>query len=296
MNPEELIVNYTEYLNSNKGMSPHTVKAYINDLFIFLDYIKKENIDFDKINRSDIRSFFAALRRDHSKSSINRLISSVKSFYKFCIKKKIIKISNFLDVESIKNDRTLPAFLFDKEFDDLVSFECNDRFDFRDKLIFEIIFSTGVRVSELQNIDLQNIDSVRKSIKITGKGNKDRIVIFGEKCLSSLNAYLACRGEFKPPVDERALLLNESGKRLSDRGIRYILDKRLLNSSLNKHISPHSLRHSFATSMLRNGADIRTVQMLLGHSNLSTTQIYTHATIEALKDVYMRFHPHSKNK
>ena len=155
-----------------------------------------------------------------------------------------------------------------------------------------MLFATGLRVAELVSINLSDISLKMREIRITGKGNKERIVLFHKQCEKTLNDYLSVRSDFKPSSTESALLLNNRGTRLSDRSIRNILNQRLITTAIHKNISPHTLRHSFATYLLQNGADIKTVQTLLGHSNLSTTQIYTHLTLEELKDVHKTFHPH----
>ena len=290
---EEDIKNYISYLDSQKGLSYNTQLSYNNDLLIFFDYLKNENISIDNITRSNFRNFLFYLNnKKYSSTSTNRIISAIKGFIKYKIRYGYIDRASILEVEPQKTKKHLPIFLFDEEFEQLISFNCSKKEDYRDKAIFELIFATGVRVSELVSIDCSDINSKREIRIRNGKGNKDRIVLYGEFCESVLKYYIEYRKEFKPKED--ALFLNHSGKRLSERMVRYIIDKRVEEVSLIKNISPHSLRHSFATSMVRNGADIRGVQTLLGHESIATTQIYTHLTPDDIKDTYKKFHPHGK--
>ncbi|HOJ65147.1 MAG TPA: tyrosine recombinase XerC [Spirochaetota bacterium] len=287
------IEKYLLYLSSQKGLSENTIISYKNDLNKFYNYLTKENLDFENLKRYHFRGFLVELSKEKmNKKSINRILASIKGFVRYKIRYGYKDKANILEVESQKTAKYLPKFLFEEEFDTLINFSCNKKEDFRDRAIFELIFATGLRVSELTSLDLSHISSFNNEIRITGKGNKERIVLYGEKCKEILKEYLNVRDEFNPK--ENALFLNLSGKRLSQRGVRHILDKRIKEISFKKKISPHSLRHSFATAMIRNGADIRTVQTLLGHSSLATTQIYTHLGLDELKDIHYKFHPHGK--
>ena len=287
------IEKYLLYLSSQKGLSENTIISYKNDLNKFYNYLTKENLDFENLKRYHFRGFLVELSKEKmNKKSINRILASIKGFVRYKIRYGYKDKANILEVESQKTAKYLPKFLFEEEFDTLINFSCNKKEDFRDRAIFELIFATGLRVSELTSLDLSHISSFNNEIRITGKGDKERIVLYGEKCKEILKEYLNVRDEFNPK--ENALFLNLSGKRLSQRGVRHILDKRIKEISFKKKISPHSLRHSFATAMIRNGADIRTVQTLLGHSSLATTQIYTHLGLDELKDIHYKFHPHGK--
>jgi len=291
---QEEIQKYLDYIKSQKGLSENTIISYQNDLQRFLSFLNEEKVDLTEIKRSHFRNFLALLNKEKlSKNSINRILSSIKGFIKYKIRGGYQDSASILEVESQKKSNYLPKFLFDNEFDNLIGFNCVKKEDFRDKAIFELIFATGVRVSELVSLNLSNIDS-SKEIRVIGKGDKERIVIYGDKCKNILKEYIEVRHKFKPKED--ALFLNNRGERLTDRGVRFLLEKRLDNVAITKKISPHSLRHSFATCLIKNGADIRTVQTLLGHSSLSTTQIYTHLGLDELKDMHYKFHPHGKKE
>ncbi|HOV14746.1 MAG TPA: tyrosine-type recombinase/integrase [Spirochaetota bacterium] len=286
------IKSFLEYIKNQKGLSDNTVVGYELDLVKLFEYLEKENLNLNDIKRHHFRGFLQELNRlKIGKSSINRIISGIKSFIRYKIRFGYKDSASILEVESQKRNQYLPNFLFDDEFDKLMAFNIQKKEDYRDAAIFELIFSTGLRVSEVVSLNLSHINS-NKEIRIIGKGNKERIVLYGEKAEKLVNEYIVKRVDFKPKED--ALFLNNQGRRLTDRGIRFILDKRINETSLAKKISPHSLRHSFATHLIRNGADIRSVQTLLGHSSLSTTQIYTHFDLDKLKEMHYNFHPHGK--
>ena len=283
--------DFNNYLISQRGLSANTVKSYTKDLVSFFEYLDSEKLGLDGLKRMHIRGYLALLhQKKMTATSINRHLSALKTFIKYKKRFGYKDTANILEIESLKNNRYLPSFLFHNEFDTLTSFERKDKTDYRDAAIFELIFATGLRVSELCSLNISHIRSPHNEIRIIGKGNKERIVIYSDKAKQMLDEYMQYRDEFHP-IDD-ALFVGISGKRLSDRSVRYILDKRIEQTALLKHISPHSLRHSFATLMIQNGADIRTVQTLLGHSNLSTTQIYTHLGIDQLKYAHLKYHPH----
>lgn len=287
--------NYIEFLKTQKGYSLNTLVAYKRDILLFFNYLEEDEISFFKLKRRHIRSFLAFLSQQRLKKvTINRIITSIKGFIRYKIRYDYSDISNILEVESQKTESYFPKFLFENEMEQLLGFDCTKKEDYRDRVIIELIFSTGVRVSELTNMELSDIDYKNREINVIGKGNKERIVLFGTRCKALLEEYVTIRDSFNPLSNERALFLNTKGGRLTQRGVRFVIEKRTKQVALKKNISPHSLRHSFATSMLRNGADIRTVQTLLGHSQLSTTQIYTHLTLDNLKDIHHKYHPHGK--
>lgn len=286
------IIFFVNYISSQKGLSENTILAYESDLRKFFEYLEKENLNLDELKRFHFRGFLNDLSRQKlSKTSINRIISAVKSFIRFKIRSGYKDKASILEVESQKKSQYLPNFLFDEELNQLLSFDRNKKEDYRDAAIFELIFSTGLRVSELVSIDLSDINE-SKEIRIIGKGNKERIVLYGERAKSMLNQYMEVRSLFKPKED--ALFLNNRGKRLTTGGVEFLLEKRINEVCLTKRISPHGLRHSFATHLIRNGADIRSVQTLLGHASLSTTQIYTHFDLDKLKEMHYKYHPHGK--
>lgn len=295
MSLKDDIEKYLLYLSSQKGLSQNTIISYRNDLMKFCDYLTNERLDFENIKRIHFRGFLAELSKNKmDKKSINRILAGIKGFVRYKIRYGYKDKANILEVESQKTSKYLPKFLFEEEFDELINFNCSKKEDFRDRAIFELIFATGLRVSELTLLNVSDISSFNNQIKIIGKGNKERIVLYGEKCKNIIKDYLKVRKDFSPK--DNTLFLNQKGAPLSQRGIRHILDKRIKEVSLKKKISPHSLRHSFATAMIRNGADIRTVQTLLGHSSLATTQVYTHLGLDELKDIHYKFHPHGKKQ
>ncbi len=287
------IDSFLKYLNVQKGLSDNSIIAYQKDLLKFDEYFKKESLKLEGLKRYEFRGFLSELNSNKlSAKSINRIISSIKGFIKYKIRFGYIDTAGILEVESQKTGKYLPKFLFDYEMDELIGFECKLKEDYRDRAIFELIFSTGIRVAELVNLNIDQFKYFTGEIKITGKGSKERIVLYGEKCKEYLLDYLKIRDTFFVNKKEIALFLNHNGQRLTDRGVRFVLDKRIEEIALKKKISPHSLRHSFATCLIRNGADIRSIQILLGHSSLSTTQIYTHLSLDELKDIHFKYHPH----
>lgn len=291
-NIDSEIQNYLDFLKSQKGLSKNSIIAYKKDLYKFRNYLLSENLTLDKLERYHFRSFLATLSSNGlSNTSINRVIACLKGFIKYKSRYGYKDIANILETEVQKSSKRLPSFIFEKEFEKLLDFECKNEFDFRDKAIFELLFSTGMRVSELVSINREDITN-KNEIKISGKGNKERYVLFGEKARIAINNYIRVRDKIAL-IDENALFVNKVGKRLSDRGVRLILEKRIIETSLRKKISPHSLRHSFATYLIRNGASIRTVQILLGHASIATTQKYTHLNLDELKELHKKYHPHA---
>lgn len=292
----EEIKSYLDYLSSQRGLAANSINSYANDLQRFYKYLEREGLGLDGLERFQFRAFLAELNAEKlSASTINRIISAVKGFIKYRLRGGLKDSASILEIESLKKGQYLPLFLFENELSQLLDFPCRKRDDFRDHLLFELIFSTGLRVSEAVSLNISSPDMQTRQIKVLGKGDKERIVLFSRKCGESLNYYLEqVREQFKPVSGEEALFLNFQGKRLTARGVNYLLDKRVKERALVKKISAHALRHSFATSLLKNGADIRTVQTLLGHSQLSTTQIYTHLGLDELKDMHYRYHPHGR--
>ena len=291
----EEIENYLKYLIVQKGLSENSVKSYKKDLTKLAEYLTKESLELDKIKRYQFRGFLAELNREKlSNTTINRVLAAIKGFIKYKIRYGYKDSAGILEIESLKKKNYLPTFLFNEEIEELLNFDCEKKEDYRDKALFALILSTGLRVSEAVSLNINDIIENNFEIRVIGKGNKERIVLYGQKCLDYINKYLSVRNEFLKKNDTPALFLNSQGERLSDRGMRLIVEKRTMQIALNKKISPHSLRHSFATLLVKNGADIRSVQILLGHASLSTTQIYTHLSLDELKDIHYKYHPHGK--
>ncbi|MBI9105123.1 MAG: tyrosine recombinase [Spirochaetales bacterium] len=291
---------YLEYLTRVRNYSDETVRAYGDDLAKFSTYIREEELDYLNLDNSCARRFISSLSSSGlAKSSLNRIMSTMKGYYRFLILQKYTEVSPFENVRSLKNNRYLPDYMFEKEVENIIGLAGAGFFGIRDRFILELLYSTGCRVSETASISVSDIDFKDRSVRVSGKGGKERIVYLGQGAIESLAEYLPLRSiradkEDADAID--ALLLNHRGRRITPRGIALIVDKYVRQSGITKKISPHSFRHSFATHLIDHGADIRVVQEMLGHESLSTTQIYTHMGIDKLRDVYRRAHPHAEKR
>lgn len=289
--------SYLEYLKYQKNYSEYTIISYCNDIVEYLEYLEKEALDFKKIEYSDIRFYLMYLKeeKNDNNSSIDRKLSALRGFYKYLANEKQVSNNTFSLVNGPKKEKKLPRYFEYNELEEL--FLVPDRstaLGQRDLLLLELLYATGVRVGELTNIKVKDIDLSSKSILILGKGNKERIVTYGEYCEDVLKEYLE-DGYIRLNINrEEYLFLNKNGGKLTERGVRYILDQIINKTSLNKNISPHMLRHSFATHLLNEGCDLLTVQKLLGHESIKATQIYTHVTTDRLKEVYYNSFPRAK--
>lgn len=295
----ELIEKYIRYLSIERNYSEHTVLNYENDIYEFMDFLEREGINkLNKVTYQNARLYLMELhKRELSKSSISRKISSLRNLYKYLFREEYIKENPFTLISLPKKDRLLPKFVYSSDLDKILKTpDTNTALGQRDLLILEIIYSSGVRVSELINIKLLDIDQINKSIIIVGKGNKERYVRYGEYCADILKRYQTDgRLELeKEPCDY--LLLNNHGSKLTTRGVRYIINKIITEAGIKTSVSPHTLRHTFATDLLNNGADLLTVKELLGHESLKATQVYTHVTNERLRNVYLNAHPRARKK
>ena len=293
-----LVNKFIDYIKNEKNYSEYTVKNYETDLVLFINFLTKEHIDnINDINYKIIRLYLQELyNKKYSKKTISRHISSLRSFFKYLLKEAVIKTNPTILITNPKEDKKLPQFLYYSEVETILSIpNRNIPFGQRDALILELLYSTGIRVGELVNIKISDINMYNETIKILGKGNKERYVLYGNVCKDVLDLYLQNgRNKIASNVTNDYLLLNKNGEHLTDRGIRLIIDKIINQGSIKKHISPHVLRHTFATHMLNEGADLKTVQELLGHANLATTQVYTHISNERLRSVYLNSHPRAK--
>ena len=307
---------FFEYLSGEKRYSDNTVKAYKNDLLDFFnwlvasyskcetEYVNDElydiKIDFNKLEHHDLKLFINFLNRNSlSKKTLSRKIATLKSFFKFLNKEELANNNPMLYISSPKLDKRLPKFIYDYQVEDLLNApDLNTPAGLRDKAILEILYGSGMRVSELVNLKLEDIDFKYGTIKVFGKGSKERIVPIGDYGLNAARDYLGKgRSSFNFSQENSAyLFFGVKGGRLGERSIRLLLDKYIKKVSFTLNISPHTLRHSFATHMLEKGADLRVVQSFLGHESLSTTQIYTHVTKSHLKKIYDLNHPRAKKK
>jgi len=286
--------DYLKYLHYQKNYSLHTIGSYEKDILEFLEYIKENIINIYKIKYDEIKNYlkFLSNKKDIN-STISRKISAMRGFYKYLQNNNKIDNNPFSIINLPKKEKKLPRFFFYNELEELFNTpKLNSPLGQRDRLILEMLYATGVRVSELVNIKITDILS-DNTIKILGKGNKERIVRYGEYCAEILKMYLN-DGHYKLNGSSQYLFLNSNGGKLTDRGVRYLLDKIIAKTTLEKKISPHMIRHSFATHLLNEGCDILTVQELLGHESLTATSIYTHVTNDRLKDIYFKTHPRAK--
>lgn len=288
---EKDIVNFLKYLKIEKNYSNLTIINYGKDLKIFLKFLEEKHIDkYDQIDYKKMRKFLEFLyEQEYSNKSIARHISSLRSFFKFLAKEHIIKNNPMTLISNPKLDKKLPKYLYYEQLEKILSIpDKTTILGMRDLTILELLYSTGVRVSELVNIKIEDIDFNEHVIKILGKGNKERYVLYGKVLATYLDEYLPKRSELVK--NHNYLFINKFGNKLTDRGVRLIIDNVLKKGMIDYHISPHMLRHTFATHMLDNGADLKCVQELLGHKNLSSTQIYTHVSNERLRQVYLETH------
>ena len=286
-----------EYLQIEKNASPYTLRFYEDDLDSFFSFLKEENLhDLRDINQHDIRIFLTNLyNKKLSRKTVSRMLSCLRSFYRFLEREAIVPDNPFIHVSLPKEEKRIPSFLYEEELEKL--FKVSDLttpLGQRNQALLELLYATGIRVGECVNLHVDDIDFSIGTIFVTGKGNKERYVPFGTFAEEALRMYLhdgRLKLLEKTSISTDYLFVNARGRPLTDRGMRLILDKLVEKASLTINIYPHKLRHTFATHMLNAGADLRTVQELLGHENLSTTQIYTHVTRDYLRNVYMDSHP-----
>jgi len=279
---------FFRYLEIEKNYSKYTIDNYKLDLKGFMEFLGETPLE--KVDYLVLRKYLAKLKeRNLISKSINRHLSSLRSFFKFLVKESYLKANPASGLSSPKQEKHLPIFLTEEEVNKLINaVGPKDEAEFRDKAIMETFYSTGIRVSELVGLNIDDVDFIGGIVKVLGKGRKERLVPIGEQALSSLRNYLDKRKKYR---DDDALFLNKNGKGIGCRGVRNIIYKYIKIASVKLGVSCHTLRHSFATHLLDRGADLRSVQELLGHANLSTTQIYTHLTTEKLKRVYDKAHP-----
>jgi integrase/recombinase XerC len=287
---ERYINKFLRFLEIEKNVSPFTLTNYTLDLQDFYNFLK--GIPLEKVDTIVLRRFLASLReQNYAKRTIARRISSLRSFFKFLCREGYLKTNPILGLRTPKLDRKLPHFLSEEEMGQLLESPPADLSGLRDRAILESLYSTGMRVSELVGLNKEEIDFFGGVIKVYGKGKQERLIPIGDRALTAIKDYLDKLPENFKISTRKALFLNKKGRRLSDRAVRLIVSKYINKFSFKKGVSPHTLRHSFATHLLDRGADLRSVQELLGHKNLSTTQIYTHVTTERLKSVYKKAHP-----
>jgi integrase/recombinase XerC len=302
---QEYLSRFGDHLKYERNVSEHTLRNYMSDLEQFHDYIcpadpagNRRPVDIRQIDHITIREYLAKLYREkRKKTSIARKLATLRTFFKFLCREQVLEMNPARLVSGPRLEKKLPKVL---SVEDVIRFietpEADTVLGKRDRAILELLYATGMRVSELAGLNLDDLDFRHESIRVRGKGRKERIVPFGSKAKEALHVYMGVRGELlvEAPEEDRepmALFLNYQGTRITTRSVGRMIDKYVHECAMAHNISPHSLRHSFATHLLSAGADLRAIQELLGHARLSTTQIYTQVSMEKLMEVYDKAHP-----
>lgn len=288
---------YLYMLKVERQFSEHTLKSYYDDIVQFNSFLEQEYLNLNTFEYKDARNFLSFLySKNLKRTTVSRKISTLRSFYEYWMTQDETVVNPFVQLVHPKKEQYLPHFFYEEEMEALFQTVSTDaKKGMRDRVILELLYATGIRVSELVNIKIQNLDMQTPGVKVLGKGHKERFVPFGEFCRQSIEVYLQ---EFKPKLNSNHnfLLVNMNGAPITERGVRYVLNDVVKRTAGVTEIHPHILRHTFATHMLNQGADLRTVQSLLGHVNLSTTGRYTHVSNEQLKKVYLNAHPRAKKE
>jgi len=285
----DLINEYLTHIEHDRNFSQQTLRAYRNDLCQYSSFLKNEGCtDLVEINRLLLRKYLAFLKnQNHSKTTIARKLASIRSLYRFLQQKGISEVNLVENVKTPKLDKKLPKFMSLNEVETLLNQpDLSKKLGLRDKAIMETLYSTGMRVGELAGMNIEDVDFQNNVVKVRGKGKKERILPIGNHAINAIKMYLEKRN-----AKNTALFLNNRGDRLTERSTARMIEKYIKMAGTKFRVSPHTFRHSFATHLLNYGADLRSVQEFLGHSNLSTTQIYTHVSTERLKQIYDKAHP-----
>ena len=282
---KEYLEDFKIYLKSEKNFSSHTIRAYCADVYTFLLWINNENpLEIEPKKFSEYLYFISQI--NYTKTTIARKIASIRAFYKFLYQEELIEYNPVDNIPIPKQNKTLPSFLYEDEVENILrGIKIDTPAGYRNRIILELLWVSGMRISELSGLNYENLNLEQNEIRVFGKGAKERIVNYIENVSD-----LICKKEKTP---QSPLFINYNGYRLQNQSIRKALKNCLDNIHFTKHVTPHVFRHSFATKLLEHGADLRVVQELLGHSSIKNTQIYTHVSIQRLKDVYNATHPHS---
>ncbi|HWR07847.1 tyrosine recombinase XerC [Sporomusa sp.] len=302
---DQLIEKFILYLKIEKNASQHTIHNYQRDILQFVEFVSRQGAEEALLIKTTpilIRSYLAYLKSEqYAKATIMRRIAALRSFFRFLCRENILSENAFDAVRTPKLEKKLPVFLDTNEISELITLPDNSPLGLRDRAVLEMLYATGARVSELAGINLPDIDFTSRTIIVSGKGAKERIVLIGRSAARILDSYLlssrsklcAQAGKYGRQTGKvhQRLFVNNRGGALTDRSIRRIVEKYVEALAIKKNVTPHSIRHTFATHLLDNGADLRSVQELLGHVNLSTTQLYTHVSTERLKASYKKSHP-----
>jgi integrase/recombinase XerC len=287
---------FLSHLQLERNASPHTVSGYGRDLGQLADFLEERGVGWTSLDNIILRGFLALLHeKRQKKTTIGRKLASMRSFFEFCVKKKWIGENPSRVLATPRPERKMPSFLSEDEITDLLDIEESGKpLDLRDRAALELLYATGIRVSEMVGIRLEDISLEERLVRIRGKGKKERLVPFGRKAGKSLEEYIGVRPLLLGGnIQENSLFLNYRGERLTPRSVERIVQKYIKRTAVNRRISPHSLRHSFASHLLGRGADLRVIQELLGHESLATTQKYTHLDLRQLLEVYKKSHPRS---
>ena len=294
---EEIQVTFLNMLKVERNFSAHTLKSYHDDLVQFNHFLEQELINLRTFEYKDARNYLSYLYSQNLKrTTVSRKISTLRTFYEFWMTQDTSVNNPFIQLVHPKKEQYLPQFFYEEEMEALFNTVSNDaKKGLRDRVVIELLYATGIRVSELVNIKVMDLDMNLPGVKVLGKGNKERFVPFGEFCRQSIEQYLE---KFKPLKSKSHpyLIVNMKGDPITERGVRYLLNDVVERTAGVTEIHPHKLRHTFATHLLNQGADLRTVQSLLGHVNLSTTGKYTHVSNQQLRKVYLSAHPRAKKE
>jgi integrase/recombinase XerC len=294
MNKE--LSEFLAYLRHERNASAHTIASYERDLRQLSDYLKESGVRWNKAGNLVLRGFLASLHeKKQKKSTIGRKLAAMRSFYEFGLRKKWIAENPAKILSTPKQDKLVPSFLSEEEAAELLNLPATKKpIDLRDRAILELFYATGIRVSELAGIDIDDIHFDERLVRVRGKGKKERLVPFGRKAAEALRSYLRTRPSLLDDnLGGAAVFLNYRGGRLTTRSVQRMVRSYIRKTAVGRKISPHSLRHSFASHLLGRGADLRVIQELLGHASLATTQKYTHVDLRRLLEVYKKSHPRS---
>lgn len=281
------------YLKIERGLADNTISAYGRDLAVFLNFLEKRSLTLETVQGSDVEKYLRELRKTLSARSTARALSSIRMFFRFLIAERMREVNPARLIDSPKLERRLPGVLSAAEVEKLLSSPSGDRpASVRDRAMLELLYATGLRVSELVGLRMRNINLEAGFVRTMGKGSKERVIPIGQKAVEAVRVYLERgRSAFVKRGTGSELFLNCRGKSISRQGFWKIIKGHALRAGITKNLSPHSIRHSFASHLLEGGADLRFVQFMLGHADIATTQIYTHVTHSRLKEVHKKFHP-----
>lgn len=293
---KQYLYDFNLYLEVERNFSKHTIKAYNSDILSFLVWLGERSVS--DVSAKDIKEYLLYIQQfNFCKTTTARKVASLRTFYRYLYRERLIENNPALTIQAPKRGKTLPQFLTEKEIEKIFN---NMKIDtpagYRNRTILELLFATGMRVSELSNLNFSNLNLEENEIKVFGKGAKERIVLVSDRAKNLLINYINTARKLICPASEEQnsdspVFINKNGYRLQTQSIRIAINDTVSNIELPKHVTPHVFRHSFATRLLENGADLRVVQELLGHSSISNTQIYTHVTTERLKSAYSAAHP-----